>query len=207
MTCAFNDVVILRDLLLDVKDLADWEQVAPVLNRWFWARKPLASTVNILSVALYDLFGADGALCNFLSLTRLFTCASLQTRISRSFASVASSTSSSVAHAFATPLPSLPRTSSPSILLRHFAPLYFVRLPCLPFSIAQAPFLLFRHFFTVALYSIWVLFTHPRRVGTTADGKPLYRRSRPDEWPLLAIKSVQVVRPTSLRPPLGVRVD
>ena len=61
MTCAFNDVVILRDLLLDVKDLADWEQVAPVLNRWFWARKPLASTVNILSVALYDLFGADGA--------------------------------------------------------------------------------------------------------------------------------------------------
>ncbi len=61
MTCAFNDVVILRDLLLDVKDLADWEEVAPVLNRWFWARKPLASTVNILSVALYDLFGADGA--------------------------------------------------------------------------------------------------------------------------------------------------
>ena len=62
MTCAFNDVVILRDLLLDdVRDLADWEQVKPVLKKWFWKRKPLSSTVNILSVALYDLFGADGA--------------------------------------------------------------------------------------------------------------------------------------------------
>ena len=61
MTCAFNDVVILRDLLLDdVRDLADWEQVRPVLKKWFWRRKPLSSTVNILSVALYDLFGADG---------------------------------------------------------------------------------------------------------------------------------------------------
>lgn len=60
-------------------------------------------------------------------------------------------------------------------------------------GIEQAPFMLFRHFFSVALYSIWVLFTHPRRVGTLQDGKPVFRRPRPDEWPLLAIKSVQVV--------------
>ena len=113
MTCAFNDVVILRDLLLDVKDLADWEQVAPVLNRWFWARKPLASTVNILSVALYDLFGADGTSHACLVATRSLTRAYMQTRISRSFVWVASSTSSLAARAFATPLPSLPRTSSP----------------------------------------------------------------------------------------------
>ena len=62
-------------------------------------------------------------------------------------------------------------------------------------GIEQAPFLLFRHFFTVAFYSIWVLFTHPRRVGTRTDGdgKAVLRRPRPDEWPLLAVRSVQVV--------------
>ena len=59
MTVAFNDVVLLRDLLLDVAHLADWREVSEALRRWHWARKPLSSTVNILSVALYDLFGAD----------------------------------------------------------------------------------------------------------------------------------------------------
>lgn len=59
-------------------------------------------------------------------------------------------------------------------------------------SIEQAPFLLFRHFFTVAFYAIWVLFTHPRRVGEV-DGKPVLARPRPDEYPFLAFKSLQVV--------------
>ena len=117
MTCAFNDVVILRDLLLDVKDLADWEQVSPVLNRWFWARKPLASTVNILSVALYDLFGADGTFALLLSLLTWpssyypSTRPSLQTRIWRFSEPAASNTSSSAARASASPSPSSPRTS------------------------------------------------------------------------------------------------
>ena len=62
MTVAFNDVVLLRDMLLDVKNLADWSEVKPVLHRWHWARKPPSPTVNILSVALYDLFGADDPL-------------------------------------------------------------------------------------------------------------------------------------------------
>ena len=63
MTVALNDVVVLRDLLGTVTDLSDWSQVRRVLHRWHWDRKPLASTVNILSVALYDLFGADGGWC------------------------------------------------------------------------------------------------------------------------------------------------
>ena len=60
MTVALNDIVLLRDLLGSVDDLKDWKQIQKILHRWHWVRKPLAATVNILSVALYDLFGADG---------------------------------------------------------------------------------------------------------------------------------------------------
>jgi squalene monooxygenase len=70
MTVALNDVVILRDLLGSVGDLSDWRQIRKVLHQWHWDRKPLASTVNILSVALYDLFGADGGSTN-VSFTRM----------------------------------------------------------------------------------------------------------------------------------------
>ena len=60
MTVALNDVVVLRDLLEKVNDFSDWKEMSRILHRWHWRRKPLASTINILSVALYDLFGADG---------------------------------------------------------------------------------------------------------------------------------------------------
>jgi squalene monooxygenase len=70
MTVAFTDVVLLRGLLkeyfesregVEREDVwSDWDTVNGYLRRWHWDRKPLASTVNILSVALYDLFGANG---------------------------------------------------------------------------------------------------------------------------------------------------
>lgn len=60
MTVALHDVVLLRGLLSHVDDLTDWECIRQVLHQWHWTRKPLSATVNILSVALYDLFGADG---------------------------------------------------------------------------------------------------------------------------------------------------
>ena len=60
MTVALNDVVILAQMLGKVESYSNWDQVSDILARWHWARKPLASTFNILSVALYDLFGADG---------------------------------------------------------------------------------------------------------------------------------------------------
>ena len=62
MTVALNDVVMLRDMLGGLREgaFADWEKIREVLAKWHWKRKPLASTINILSVALYDLFGADG---------------------------------------------------------------------------------------------------------------------------------------------------
>ncbi|KAJ7275504.1 squalene epoxidase-domain-containing protein [Mycena haematopus] len=60
MTVALSDIVALQPLLAAVPDFSDWNQVKRALDQWYRDRKPLASTVNILSVALYDLFGADG---------------------------------------------------------------------------------------------------------------------------------------------------
>jgi squalene monooxygenase len=59
MTVAFNDVVTLVQLLEGVEDLSNWEEIKEVLSAWWWKRKGYGATINILSVALYDLFGAD----------------------------------------------------------------------------------------------------------------------------------------------------
>lgn len=60
MTVALHDVVLLSGLLHFCPDLSDPSHLSSLLERWHWSRKPLSSTINILSVALYDLFGADG---------------------------------------------------------------------------------------------------------------------------------------------------
>jgi squalene monooxygenase len=59
MTVALNDVVILRSLLGSLPDFKDHEQVNRVVRQWHWRRKAVASTVNILSAALYDVFTGD----------------------------------------------------------------------------------------------------------------------------------------------------
>jgi len=61
MTVALSDVVLLRNHLLSMPGYSDSKRVRQAINAWYWDRKPLASTVNILSFALYDLFGAEGA--------------------------------------------------------------------------------------------------------------------------------------------------
>ena len=71
MTVALNDVVLLTRLFNDVKHLDDWDEVSHMLHKWHWKRKPLASTINILSVALYDLFRADGT-CNGLRIVKYY---------------------------------------------------------------------------------------------------------------------------------------
>lgn len=61
MSVALNDVVILRDLFASRPEKF-WTEDATmrsILEDWYWRRRPLSSTINILSVALYDLFGAD----------------------------------------------------------------------------------------------------------------------------------------------------
>lgn len=65
MTVALHDAVLLTDYLrpsVELRDLHDWAVIADRLQEWYWKRKHLAGVVNILSIALYDLFGADGEL-------------------------------------------------------------------------------------------------------------------------------------------------
>ena len=65
MTVAFNDVILVRELLRGVDDLCDYDSMLRV-GRTFYLRRKLkhSFTVNVLSVALYELFAAnDGVYC------------------------------------------------------------------------------------------------------------------------------------------------
>lgn len=70
MTVAFNDVVMLRDLLSPEKvpDLGDTARVKQQMRRFHWRRKYLTSVINILAQALYSLFAANGMFMPSLSL-------------------------------------------------------------------------------------------------------------------------------------------
>ncbi|KAI9846464.1 MAG: Squalene epoxidase [Pleopsidium flavum] len=61
MTVAFNDVVLLRDLLNPeaVPDLSDTKAVLRQMSTFHWRRKNLTSVINILAQALYSLFAAN----------------------------------------------------------------------------------------------------------------------------------------------------
>ncbi|KAI4113308.1 MAG: hypothetical protein LQ345_005687, partial [Seirophora villosa] len=61
MTVAFNDVLMLRDLLspAQVPDLGDTERVKNQMRTFHWRRKTLTSVINILAQALYSLFAAN----------------------------------------------------------------------------------------------------------------------------------------------------
>lgn len=61
-------------------------------------------------------------------------------------------------------------------------------------SITPSFAVLFRHFFAVAFYSIWVMFTHPHPV-LGADEKVTYVVPGWEAYPYLLLKSLQVVRP------------
>jgi squalene monooxygenase len=61
MTVALLDVVLLTPMIAAELNFTNWHVLMEVLHQWHWACKPLAVTINILSVALYDLFSAEGA--------------------------------------------------------------------------------------------------------------------------------------------------
>lgn len=67
MTVAFNDVVLLRELLSPEKvpDLGDTGRVKAQMKKFHWRRKNLSAVINILAMALYDLFAANGEFFSF----------------------------------------------------------------------------------------------------------------------------------------------
>ena len=62
MTVAFNDVVLLRELLSpeNVPSLENASLVIKQMKKFHWKRKNLTSVINILAQALYSLFAANG---------------------------------------------------------------------------------------------------------------------------------------------------
>ena len=69
------------------------------------------------------------------------------------------------------------------------------------------PVLLFSHFFSVAFYSLWVMFTHVRPISSPGSEKPEYAAPRLDEYPLLCLKAIRVVSCCSLVPDDGTKVE
>lgn len=65
-----------------------------------------------------------------------------------------------------------------------------------PCRIARSPYLLFSHFFSVAFYSLWCLFTQPRRIVSPSSpgviSKPVFASPRLYEYPYLFIQSIRV---------------
>ncbi|KAH1082505.1 hypothetical protein J1N35_022266 [Gossypium stocksii] len=59
MTVALSDIVVLRDLLRPLRDLHDADSLAKYLESFYTLRKPVASTINTLAGALYEVFSAS----------------------------------------------------------------------------------------------------------------------------------------------------
>lgn len=60
MTVAFNDAVILSELLAQIESFGNWDEVSAVLRKWHDLRKPLASTINTMSMSWAGIFAAEG---------------------------------------------------------------------------------------------------------------------------------------------------
>ncbi|RUS18236.1 squalene epoxidase-domain-containing protein [Endogone sp. FLAS-F59071] len=60
MTVAFKDVCLLRDVLspANVPDFRDTDLVLAQLSSYFWRRKGYSAAINVLAMALYQLFAA-----------------------------------------------------------------------------------------------------------------------------------------------------
>ncbi|GAA5988554.1 hypothetical protein JCM10908_003619 [Rhodotorula pacifica] len=155
MTVAFNDAVLLTQLLGggesvgDVHgdergpvDLDQWHEVTERLEEWHWKRKNVASCINVLSMALYSLFGADDENLEVLK-TGCFKYFELGGDC----------------------------IQGPVSLLSALRP---------------SPALLFYHFFRVAFYSIYCLFTSPLASRSPGHKPPVW------QYPELTLRSFKV---------------
>ncbi|KAL8199569.1 hypothetical protein R6Q57_013137 [Mikania cordata] len=59
MTVALSDIVVLRNLLMPLRDLHDSFTLCSYLESFYTLRKPVASTINTLAGALYKVFSAS----------------------------------------------------------------------------------------------------------------------------------------------------
>jgi squalene monooxygenase len=66
MTVALNDVVILSDLLAHIENFGNWDEISAVLRKWHHMRKPLAYTINVMSMSWAGLFAAEGEAFNIM---------------------------------------------------------------------------------------------------------------------------------------------
>ena len=126
MTVAFNDVVLLSDLLSpeNVPTLDDSKLVLEQMRKFHWRRKGLTSVINILAQALYSLFAAQD--------TQL---KALQMGCFQYFKLGGNC------------------VDGPVGLLA---------------GIIRQPFVLFYHFFAVALYAIWIYISSASVLGLPA---------------------------------------
>jgi len=64
MTVAFNDIVIWRELIKNIADLRDYDLIERAARQFYLRRKSRHSfVVNVLSMALYELFSANNGKC------------------------------------------------------------------------------------------------------------------------------------------------
>ena len=94
MTVALKDVILLTQILSPFLQVSssrtargpgsqsaepgvisvDWDEMRETLREWHWSRKAFSTTINILSVALYDLFGANGIAVPHIDFFSQLTC-------------------------------------------------------------------------------------------------------------------------------------
>ncbi|KAG2132898.1 squalene epoxidase-domain-containing protein [Suillus bovinus] len=141
MTVALNDAVILSDLLANVESFANWNEISPILRKWHQLRKPLAGTINTMSMSWAGLFAADGEAFDI-----------MQEGAFKFFGK---------------------------------GPEYSEGPMSLAAGITKSPLLLAQSSLAIAIYSIWVLFTHPRPGNKHA---PQFY-----EYPMLFVKALNVI--------------
>ncbi|KAG2104353.1 squalene epoxidase-domain-containing protein [Suillus discolor] len=141
MTVALNDVVILSDLLAHVESFGNWDEISAVLKKWYRMRKPLASTINTMSMSWAGIFAAHGEAFDI-----------MQEGAFKFYGKGAK---------------------------------YSDEPMSLAAGILKSPSLLARNSIAIAVYSIWVLFTHPRPGNEYA---PQFY-----EYPLLLVKALNVI--------------
>lgn len=112
-------------------NLEDWWEVRNRLEEWHWRRKGVGTCVNVLAMALYTLFGAEGGLPSFAhSQVGLLTQNRIhakQTRIWTSFGKAVLSTSCSAGNA----------SKAQSACYLRAPPYLFTRSPLLIFGSAS----------------------------------------------------------------------